>query len=316
MSTFNDKIIAEFRANGGRVDSAGFGTNLVLLHTRGAKTGTARVNPAMSLRDGDDWLVVASAMGAAKDPAWAVNLRAHPEVEIEVATDFGVETVPVTAVELDGDEYDAAFARFVRRSSAFATYQQRATERRLPVIRLSRRSTESSPSVGIGVDDPDRELVHARPDDEHLSHYGVVGDNYTVLIRGEDTNGRYALIDMFVPPGGGPPPHRHDFEEMFHVLEGEFEVTFRGEKSVVRAGETINVPARAPHFFHNASGRDARVLCMVSPPGLEEYFTLWGLPLPTRTTPPQLSDEEARSRLRQAIHLGPRYAIENLTGAD
>lgn len=140
MSEFNDKIIAEFRANGGRVDSAGFGANLVLIHTRGAKTGNPRVNPAMSLRDGDAWLVVGSAMGAPKDPAWAVNLRAHPDVDIEVATDRGVETVPVTAVELDGAEYDAAFARFVGRSSAFAAYQRRATERRLPVIRLGRQS--------------------------------------------------------------------------------------------------------------------------------------------------------------------------------
>ena len=139
MSGFNDTIIAEFRANGGRVDSAGFGSHLVLLHTRGAKTGKARVNPAMSLRDGDDWLVVGSAMGAAADPAWVVDLRAHPDVEIEVATAAGVATVPVTASELDGDEYERAFARFVRRSSAFATYQRRATERRLPVIRLTPR---------------------------------------------------------------------------------------------------------------------------------------------------------------------------------
>ena len=139
MSEFNDKVIAEFRANGGRVDSAGFGPHLVLVHTVGAKTGTARVNPAMSLRDGDAWLVIGSAMGAPKDPAWAVNLRAHPDVDIEVAADGGVETVPVTAVELDGAEYDAAFARFVGRSSAFAAYQRRATERRLPVIRLAPR---------------------------------------------------------------------------------------------------------------------------------------------------------------------------------
>lgn len=146
MSEFNDKIITEFRANGGRVDSAGFGTHLVLLHTIGAKTGKARVNPAMSLRDGDAWLVVGSAMGAAKDPAWAVNLRAHPDVEIEAATAGGVATVPVTATELDGEEYDRAFARFVSRSSAFAVYQRRATERRLPVIRLSPRDTGLRPS--------------------------------------------------------------------------------------------------------------------------------------------------------------------------
>jgi deazaflavin-dependent oxidoreductase (nitroreductase family) len=140
VSDFNDRVIAEFRANGGRVDSAGFGSALVLVHTRGARTGLERVNPAMSLRDGEAWLVVASAMGAARDPAWAVNLRAHPDVVIEVAGAGGVRTVPVTAQELDGAEYDAAFARFVRRSSAFAAYQDRATTRRLPVIRLAPRA--------------------------------------------------------------------------------------------------------------------------------------------------------------------------------
>jgi deazaflavin-dependent oxidoreductase (nitroreductase family) len=114
MSSFNEKVIAEFRANGGRVDSAGFGRNLVLMHTIGARTGTERVNPAMSLRDGDAWLVVASAAGAPRDPSWAVNLRAHPEVDIEVASRGGVEVVPVTATELDGAAYDEAFARFVR----------------------------------------------------------------------------------------------------------------------------------------------------------------------------------------------------------
>ena len=141
MSDFNDRVIAEFRANGGRVDSAGFGSALVLIHTRGARTGLERVNPAMSLRDGDAWLVVGSAMGAPRDPAWAVNLRAHPDVDIEVASNDGVQTVPVTAEELDGEEYEAAFARFVRRSSSFAAYQERATERRLPVVRLAPRQT-------------------------------------------------------------------------------------------------------------------------------------------------------------------------------
>jgi deazaflavin-dependent oxidoreductase (nitroreductase family) len=139
VSDFNERVIAEFRANGGRVDSAGFGAALVLLHTRGARSGVERVNPAMSLRDGDAWLVVGSAMGAARDPAWVVNLRAHPDVVIEVASDHGVQLVPVTAEELDGPRYDAAFARFVRRSSAFAVYQERATERRLPVMRLTPR---------------------------------------------------------------------------------------------------------------------------------------------------------------------------------
>src|SRR5262245_13726398 len=60
--------------------------------------------------------------------------------------------------------------------------------------------------------------------------------------------GRYCRIDMHVPPCVGPAPHRRDFEEMFTIVEGEIEVTFRGEKSGVHAGETVNIPANAPNF--------------------------------------------------------------------
>jgi quercetin dioxygenase-like cupin family protein len=106
----------------------------------------------------------------------------------------------------------------------------------------------------IPADDPSRELTHVSPDnDQSLPHIGVVGDTYTILVSGHDTAGRYTLIDMHVPPGGGPPPHRHDFEEMFTVLDGEIEITFRGVTAVARAGDTVNVPANAPHVFRNAA---------------------------------------------------------------
>src|SRR6188474_1821309 len=104
-------------------------------------------------------------------------------------------------------------------------------------------------AVAIPDDDPRREIAVARPDapDGRLRHVSVAGGTYTILLTSADTAGRYCLIDMRVPPGGGPPPHRHDFEEMFSVLEGEIEATFRGKKTVIRAGETINIPACAPH---------------------------------------------------------------------
>jgi quercetin dioxygenase-like cupin family protein len=73
-------------------------------------------------------------------------------------------------------------------------------------------------------------------------------ERYSLRLVGT-TVGRYSLIDMHIPPGGGPPPQRHDFEESFTLLEGEIEAPFRGEKVVVRAGETINIPANAPHSF-------------------------------------------------------------------
>src|SRR6266576_4309584 len=106
---------------------------------------------------------------------------------------------------------------------------------------------ESQQPGPIPADDPGRVLTHVSPDtDESLPHLGVVGDTYTILLSGADTAGRFTLIDMHVPPGGGPPPHRHDFEETFILLDGELQATFRGEKRVVRAGETIHIPANAP----------------------------------------------------------------------
>ena len=72
-------------------------------------------------------------------------------------------------------------------------------------------------------------LTIANPDDPAMGHVSVAGGTHTILLTGEQTGGRYCLIDMLVPPGGGPPPHRHDFEEMFTILEGEIEFTFRGE---------------------------------------------------------------------------------------
>jgi quercetin dioxygenase-like cupin family protein len=126
---------------------------------------------------------------------------------------------------------------------------------------MTDHSGASSRPAPIPPDEPERYLVLACPDgDQHLPHIGLVGDTYTILLKGEDTAGRYTLIDMHVPQGGGPGPHRHDFEEMFTILEGEIEVTFRGEKSTVRAGETLNIPANAPHSFTNASDRPARLL--------------------------------------------------------
>jgi len=106
----------------------------------------------------------------------------------------------------------------------------------------------ADPVSPVPPDDLQRKLAIARPnEDEKLPHIALVGDTYTVLLSGDDTDGRYCLIDMFIPPGGGPGPHRHDFEESFTILEGEIETTFRGKKLVVRSGETVNIPANAPH---------------------------------------------------------------------
>ena len=131
----------------------------------------------------------------------------------------------------------------------------------------------------------------------------MVGDTYTILVSGADTAGRYTLIDMHVPPGGGPPPHRHDFEETFTVLDGEIELTFRGVSAVARAGETVNVPANAPHVFPNVSDRPARLLCPCSPPARRSSFRRSASPSATgprrrrrwmMTPPPRSSPRRSR----------------------
>jgi uncharacterized cupin superfamily protein len=102
---------------------------------------------------------------------------------------------------------------------------------------------------------------------------------------------------MHVPPGGGPPPHRHDFEETFTLLEGELEFTFRGTKRVVQAPTTVHIPANAPHQFHNSSAKPARMLCLCSLAGQEEFFLEIGVPVATRTTPPPKLDAQAQAQL-------------------
>jgi quercetin dioxygenase-like cupin family protein len=169
--------------------------------------------------------------------------------------------------------------------------------------------------AAIPPDDPRRELSVANPDDPKARHISIVGNTYTILLSGDDTDGRYCLIDMNVPPGGGPPPHRHDFEEMFTILDGKIELTFRGVSATATAGETINVPANAPHVFRNVSDRPARLLCLCSPAGQEEFFKEVGVPVGHRTeAPPALDDAATAAFIAKATTLAPKYRTELLLG--
>src|SRR6202158_1952611 len=171
--------------------------------------------------------------------------------------------------------------------------------------------------LSIPPDAPLRKLATVRPNtDQKIPHVGVVGDTYTILLTGKETAGRFCLIDMYVPPGGGTPPHRHDFEETFTLLEGELDVVFRGAKQVVREGETINVPANAPHQFHNSSSQPVRMLCICSPAGQEEFFLEVGVPVATRTTPPPKLDEKEQDVFIEKVKpLAPKYRTQLLREA-
>jgi quercetin dioxygenase-like cupin family protein len=174
----------------------------------------------------------------------------------------------------------------------------------------------SQPGTQLPPDDLKRSLVVAGAGDKNRPHIGLVGDTYTILLSGSDTAGRLCLIDMHIPPGGGPPPHRHDFEETFILLEGELEATFRGARSIVKAGETVHIPANAPHQFHNTSDNPVRLLCICSPAGQEEFFAKVGVPVETRTTPPPEPDEAAQTEFRaKATALAARYRTEFLQHA-
>jgi deazaflavin-dependent oxidoreductase (nitroreductase family) len=135
MSGFNDRIIEEFRANGGVVTTAGFGSGLVLLHTVGARSGEERVSPVLAIPDNGGWLVIASAAGSPTHPAWYFNLKANPDASIEV----GTETVLVSAADVGPEEYETDWAKFTGRSPGFNEYKSRAGGRVLPIVRLSVR---------------------------------------------------------------------------------------------------------------------------------------------------------------------------------
>ncbi|SHN20078.1 cupin domain-containing protein [Chitinophaga sp. CF418] len=112
-------------------------------------------------------------------------------------------------------------------------------------------------------------------------HFGVAGGNYRVVISGAQTGGIYAVIEMTVPPGGGPPPHEHPFtREMFYVLEGELEFQTQPGKVILGKGGFIDIPLNGPiHCFRNVSGNMARLLCTVIPAGLENVFREIGIPV-------------------------------------
>ncbi len=130
---WNTKIIAEFRANRGKVGGPFAGAPVLLLTTSGAKTGRRYTTPTMYLPDGERLVVFASKGGAPTNPDWYRNLVAHPRVTVEV----GIETYDAEAVVLTGEERDRLYARQAQLYPGFGEYQAN-TSRTIPVIALQR----------------------------------------------------------------------------------------------------------------------------------------------------------------------------------
>ena len=142
--------------------------------------------------------------------------------------------------------------------------------------------------------------------DEDLALW-VLGSLYTFKARGQQTGGAYAIVEATVLPGSGPPPHVHHAEdECFYVLDGEF--SFLYEDRTIRGGQGtfLRVPKGVLHTFRNAGNEPARVLLVVSPAGLDEFWERVGLPAGDRLTPPKPEP----GMMERVLALAPQYHLE------
>jgi quercetin dioxygenase-like cupin family protein len=135
----------------------------------------------------------------------------------------------------------------------------------------------------------------------------VVGDVYRFLATGDETDGRYAMFEAVVSPGGGPPPHIHSREEeSFYVLEGEITFQVGDQRIVATAGTFANMPVGSLHSFKNYLDKPARMIISVAPAGLEKMFMEVGQPVEFGQPAPLPS----RGEIERLLAVAPGYGIE------
>ena len=132
QADFNTQIIDEFRANDGRVGGMFEGMPLLLLHHTGANSGKSRVNPLAYKSDGGRYVVFGSKAGAPTNPDWYHNLKAQPDVTIEV----GTQKMDAVAQEATGEERDRLYRMMAEQAPQFGEYEKK-TSRVIPVIILT-----------------------------------------------------------------------------------------------------------------------------------------------------------------------------------
>ena len=133
LELMNQGVIEDFRKNGGKVGGHFKGAQVVLVTHRGANSGKTRVSPLVYTMDGEDYVLVASFAGSPRHPAWYYNLKAHPEVTLEV----GEETFQAISEEVTGTERDRLFQKHAEAMPQFKDYEKK-TDRLIPVLRLKR----------------------------------------------------------------------------------------------------------------------------------------------------------------------------------
>ena len=135
----------------------------------------------------------------------------------------------------------------------------------------------------------------------------LVGDIYRFLVTGAETGGRYALWEAIVPPGGGPPLHRHTREsEGFLVLEGKLVIRVDDRHIVAEPGTFVHLEPGTKHGFRNETASTARMLILVAPAGLEKMFLEAGVRLASTADPVPPPDPEELERFLAAA---PRYGV-------
>ena len=126
----------------------------------------------------------------------------------------------------------------------------------------------------------------------------VVGDTYRIIVGSEQTSGAYALVDMLIPPNGGPPPHSHaKFQEAFFIIDGQIEVITKERKYTATKGSHVNIPFNGPvHKFTNKTDKTIHMLCLITPAGMEKMFKEVGTPVAANTflPPPHMTLEEQK----------------------
>ena len=139
MSGFNDRVIEEFRANAGRVGGPFEGAPMILVHHRGRRSGVDRVAPLVRADVDGGYAVFGSKAGAPTHPDWYLNLIASPRTLVEVGGGTGVQEVPVTARDLEGEERERVWAAQKVAMPGFAEYEAKAAPRVIPVLLLEPR---------------------------------------------------------------------------------------------------------------------------------------------------------------------------------
>jgi len=136
----------------------------------------------------------------------------------------------------------------------------------------------------------------------------IPGGICNIKATGEDTGGTYAMIEMLIPPQSGPPPHTHSREvESFYILEGSLSFWLSDRKLTGSAGCLVIAPPGHTHAFKNEGDEPARVLLLITPAGLEEFFQEVGVPIKEESA---LSEHFTPENLEQMVTTAAKYGVE------